>query len=412
MQRLFTRNFIFITIGQAASMFGTAILKFTISLYILDLTGSAAVFGTITAISSIPQIFLSPFGGVLADRLNKRKMMVVLDFSYGLIAVILGSILAFGHAITLLGVMIALLSVVSSFESPVVQSCIPLIQPKEQLVKANAVVNQINMLAGLLGPLLAGLLYGIVGYSNVKLIIYGSGVCFFLAAVLESFIHVPYQKPESTGQAIKTIMCDLTDGLRFMVKERPYIFKALLLNVAFILLVQPLITVGAPYMVKESLGLSSVLNGVSQSAMSVAGLLGGVVTGVIANRFRVRKLYVLFLSMGASMLPLGTAFLFRLPPLTIYFVLIVCFMAIFLAGSIVIIFLMSAIQKKVPETMLGRVMAIYMTLAHCALPIGTALYGMMYERLSGAIYLIIFVTALFVIFVGFLGKRTYYELDT
>jgi len=59
MQKLFTRNFIFLTIGQAVSMFGTAILKFTISLYILDLTGSAAIFGTVTAISSIPPIFLS-----------------------------------------------------------------------------------------------------------------------------------------------------------------------------------------------------------------------------------------------------------------------------------------------------------------------------------------------------------------
>jgi len=93
MQKLFSRNFIFITIGQAVSMFGTAILKFTISLYILDLTGSAAVFGTVTAISSIPPIFLSPLGGILVDRKNKRNMMVALDFSYDMIAVVLGSML-------------------------------------------------------------------------------------------------------------------------------------------------------------------------------------------------------------------------------------------------------------------------------------------------------------------------------
>ena len=122
MRKIFTRNFTFITIGQAVSMFGTAILKFTISLYILDITGSAAVFGTVTAISLIPQFFLSPLGGVLADRKNKRNMMVALDFSYGLIAILLGSILTMGHIVVLLAIMMVMLSTVSSFESTLIQS--------------------------------------------------------------------------------------------------------------------------------------------------------------------------------------------------------------------------------------------------------------------------------------------------
>lgn len=382
MQKLFTRNFIFIIIGQAVSMFGTAILKFTISLYILDLTGSAAIFGTVTAISSTPQIFLSPLGGVLADRKNKRNMMVTLDFTYGLIAVLLGSFLSTGHEIVFLGIMMVLISVVSSFESPVVQSSIPLIQPKDNLVKANAIVNQINMLAGLVGPLLAGMLYGIVGYSNVKFIIYGSGLCFFLAAILESFIWIPYQKPESNGNAIQAVKTDFMNGLRFIVKERPFVFKAILLNAVFILLIQPLITIGAPYMIKVSLELNSVLNGSSQATM------------------------------GVSMLPLGIAFLFRLPAIAVYFVLVICCVSIFLTASITGIFLMSAIQKKVPENMLGRVMSLYMTIANCALPIGMALYGFMYERLANTIYLIMFITALLIVLVGLAGKQTYYELDT
>lgn len=412
MQRLFTRNFIFIITGQAVSMFGTAILKFAVSLYILDLTGSAVVFGTVTAISSIPQIFLSPLGGVLADRKNKRNMMVILDFSYGLIAVVLGSFLTTGHAIAFLGIMMVLLSVISSFESPVVQSSIPLIQPKDNLVKANAVVNQINMLAGLVGPLLAGMLYGIVGYANVKFIIYGSGLCFFLAAILESFIRIPYQKPESKGNAIQAVKTDFMNGLRFVVKERPFVFKAILLNAVFILLIQPLITVGTPYMIQVSLELNSVLNGISQAAMGVAGLIGGFVAGMIANRFRVRKLYVLFISMGVSMLPLGIAFLFRLPAIAVYFILVICCVSIFLTASIAGIFLMSAIQKKVPANMLGRVMSLYMTIANCALPIGMVLYGFMYDRLANTIYLIMLITAFLIVLVGLAGKQTYYELDT
>jgi len=212
-------------------------------------------------------------------------------------------------------------------------------------VKANAVVNQINMLAGML--------YGIIGSSKVKFIIYGSGLCFFLAAILESFIRMPYQKPESTGNAMQIIKKDIADGVHFVVKERPFVFKAILLNTLFILLIQPLITVGAPYMIQVSLGLNCVLNAISQAAMGIAGLLGGFLTGIIANRFRVRKLYILFISMGVSMLPLGMAFLFGLSPVTVFYVLIICCVSIFLTASIAGIFLMSAIQKKVPENMLG-----------------------------------------------------------
>ena len=78
-EKTLNRNFIFLIIGQALSMFGTALLKFTLSLLILDLTSSATLFGTITAIGYLPPIFLSPIGGIIADRSNKRNLMIALD---------------------------------------------------------------------------------------------------------------------------------------------------------------------------------------------------------------------------------------------------------------------------------------------------------------------------------------------
>lgn len=71
---LFQRNFTIMILGQIISLFGNAILRFSLSLYVLDMTGSAAVFGTILALSMIPTIVLSPFGGVLADRLPSRGL--------------------------------------------------------------------------------------------------------------------------------------------------------------------------------------------------------------------------------------------------------------------------------------------------------------------------------------------------
>ena len=83
-QTLFTRNFILLILGQASSLFGNFILKLALSMYVLEETGSAAVFAGILSAAMVPTILLSPFGGILADRADKKKIMVVLDALTGL----------------------------------------------------------------------------------------------------------------------------------------------------------------------------------------------------------------------------------------------------------------------------------------------------------------------------------------
>ena len=78
---LFQRDFTLVVIGQIISLFGNAILRFALPLYLLRITGSPALFGIVTACSFAPMVVLSLVGGVLADRVNKRDIMVVLDFS-------------------------------------------------------------------------------------------------------------------------------------------------------------------------------------------------------------------------------------------------------------------------------------------------------------------------------------------
>ena len=79
-QKLFTKDFTLVVIGQIISLFGNATLRFALPLYLLNLTGSSALYGTVIACAFIPAILLSPVGGIIADRLNKRNIMVALDF--------------------------------------------------------------------------------------------------------------------------------------------------------------------------------------------------------------------------------------------------------------------------------------------------------------------------------------------
>lgn len=83
-QKLFTRNFIFLIAGQTSSLIGNYTLKFALSMYVLESTGSASVFAGLLSLSLLPTILLSPFGGILADRANRRNIMAALDALSGL----------------------------------------------------------------------------------------------------------------------------------------------------------------------------------------------------------------------------------------------------------------------------------------------------------------------------------------
>ncbi len=83
-QRLFTRNFTLLILGQVSSLFGNITLRFALSMHVLEVTGSATLFATLLAIATVPTIVLSPFGGILADRANRRNIMVALDLLSGL----------------------------------------------------------------------------------------------------------------------------------------------------------------------------------------------------------------------------------------------------------------------------------------------------------------------------------------
>ncbi|MGL6199230.1 MAG: MFS transporter [Lachnospiraceae bacterium] len=403
---VFNSNFILLILGQTFSLFGTVVLRFTISLLILDLTGSAALFGAVTAISYLPPIFLSPFGGILADRVNKRSLMVGMDCLYAIAAVLLALSLSAVHVLVPITVVMIALSVVSSFETPVVQSSIPLIQNRDTLIQSNAVVNQVNMVSNLLGPLAAGALYAI----GARIIFFGCAVLFLAASLLEVFIKIPKTQQQEAKNVIHAIKQDLLDGVHFITKEKPYVCNAILLNAAFVLLIQPLITIGVPFIIRVVLDLSSILNGTSQAAMGAAGLAGGLMAGFIAPKFKTSNIYRLFWIIGVSMACFGISFLFNIPPIASYAILVICGVVIFMSASIAGIYIMSAIQKNVPDNMLGRVMSFYGALLSAALPIGLLIYGYLYERFVNHLQVVMGITGAFIFLIGHIGKTTYRHL--
>ena len=162
-KKLFTRNFTFLILGQATSLFGNFTLKFALSMYVLEQTGSASVFAGLLTAAMLPTILLSPFGGILADRANRRNIMVALDALSGLSVLAASFALSFGHDIFVIGALLVILSVLGAFESPTVQACVPQMLSSDNLLKGNAMVNQVAAIASLVTPFLGSVFYTAFG---------------------------------------------------------------------------------------------------------------------------------------------------------------------------------------------------------------------------------------------------------
>ncbi len=172
------KNFIIIVIGQIISLFGNAIQRFSMSLYLLEFTGSTATFANILAISTIPYILFAPIAGMLSDNVNRKKIMVYLDLFCSILIGGYAFVVFSGndHKLIVAAVMF-MLSICYTLYGPAVTASIPQVVDEEKLTSANGIISQVGSVVNFLGPILAGILYGIVG---IKLIVIINAISFLL----------------------------------------------------------------------------------------------------------------------------------------------------------------------------------------------------------------------------------------
>ena len=145
-QKLFSKNFTLVVVGQIISLFGNAAIRFALPLYLLNLTGSSALYGTVTACAFIPAILLSPIGGIIADRVNKRNIMVILDFFTAAVIIVSSVFMKGGNLIFLLTVTLMILYGIAGAYQPSVQASIPALTNQSNFMAANSIINTISSL--------------------------------------------------------------------------------------------------------------------------------------------------------------------------------------------------------------------------------------------------------------------------
>lgn len=380
------KDFTLVVVGQIVSLFGNAILRFSLPLYLLKETGSSTLFGIVTACSFLPMIVLSLLGGVLADRLNKRNIMVCLDFLTAGVITVFSWLLGIIPIIPLFITVLMLLYGISGTYQPAVQASIPALVPKEKILSANAIVNQIGALANFIGPIIGGMLYGAFG---IVIILKVSVLCFVLSAVMEIFIQIPFQKQPTQDKVLQIAAGDLRDSIRFLRMEKPLFVQICIVIAGLNLFLSPMLTIGIPVIVVDKLHLTDGLLGLTQGMLAVGGILGGLLTVLLDKKLTPQTAYVpLFLCTACSCL-MGFGMAIDQSPMIKYVILSVMGPSVTIFTTMFSIQMLAVVQAETPQHLIGKVVACIMTFIMCVQPIGQLLYGFLFECLPSQPVIII-----------------------
>lgn len=373
------KNFKIILIGQIISLFGNAIQRFSMSLYLLELTGSAKIFSTILAISTIPYVLFAPLAGFLSDNFSRKKIMVYLDLFCSFIIGIY-SIFIFNNIDNsiVVGVLMFILSICYTLYGPAVTSSIPQVVDKEELASANSIVNQVGSIVNLVGPVLAGILYGVLG---IKFIVIINSISFLLSAILEMFIDMPEIKiKEKVKNPLLNSVREMKNSFIYLKNEKRIILGVIASYALFNIFIVPIFSIIAPFYINVHLGMSSDIYGIFEGISVLGMILAGIMINLNPKAFPMKKIHLTLYPIFISMIIL--TFTDFLPVERYYLVGIFA-----LAGMIIMMSLglsniisLTFIQKEVREDMIGRVSAFSTAIATISVMPGQIIFGNIIEK--------------------------------
>ncbi len=412
-RKLFSKDFTLVVIGQIISLFGNATIRFALPLYLLNLTGSSALYGTVTACAFIPAILLSPIGGIVADRVNKRNIMVILDFFTAAVILAFSLLMNEVNLILLLTVTLSFLYGIAGAYQPSVQASIPALTNQDNFMAANSIINTISSFASLIGPVLGGVLYSAYG---LKPVLWVCMVCFIMSAVMEIFIKIPFEKQTLGGGILKTARADFTESIRFIRKEKPVIGKAVFVICGMNLFLAAMIIVALPYLVTEVLNLDASqanrLYGFAEGALAAGGLAGGIGAGIFANKLAIYKSGNLVIACAICVFPISVSLILFSSAIINYIVITVCCFAIMVCSTIFTVQMLSFVQTETPQNLIGKVIAVILTVSMCAQPLGNAFYGVLFEICTGFEYAVVFFSGAMSLMIAIRTKNLFKKFST
>lgn len=273
-------KFRLILFGLLFSRIGTNIYTLALPWIAYNLSGSSVIMGTVFAVEMLPFVLLLPFGGVLIDRIDRKKLMIFADLIRAIIVLSIPVIFWMDILVTPMVYIVAFLaSTLSFFIDVPLQAIIPQIVPKEILTKANARIQLIENLSRTVGPLLGGALIGLVGVYNSLLI-----NCFLYLMLIICLILIGQIPQNNEGQTAEKIWDDIKKGFLYLWNRwdlRVIACISILSNFGIALVMSTLV-----YYLRDILNVNATYTGVVFASIGICGMLGSLMVEPLINKFK------------------------------------------------------------------------------------------------------------------------------
>jgi MFS family permease len=345
--------------GQAISLVGTWMQMTAQSWLVLTLTHSATALGFVVALQTLPVLVLGPYGGVIADRVDKRRLMLILQCAMGVQALVLGLLTVLGTVeVWEIGGLAVLLGLNNAFENPARQTFVLEMVGPENLRNAVTLNSVLANVARAVGPAIAGILIATVG----------DGVCFLVnaasfIAVVTSLVRLDRSAltpstpaPRAKGQ--------LRQGLRYVARTPELGVPLLMMGLAGMLAYE--FQVSLPVMARQALHSGAAGFGFMTAAMGIGAVAGGL---VVAARGHVGLRPLIAAAGGFGIALLFAALAPNLPMELV---------ALALVGWASVTFMSTGnatLQLGADPSMRGRVMSLWFVAFQGSTPIGGPVIG-------------------------------------
>ncbi len=218
------KTFLTIWIGQLVSMLGSGLTSFALGVWIFDQTGKATPFALTILFGNLPRILLLPVAGSLADRWNRRWVMILSDVGNALVTISVFALLLFGSLqFWHVYLIVTLGSIFSAFQEPAYMASVTMLVPKKDLSRANGMIQMTQALEMVITPVIAGILFVAMGLSGILMIDF---VTFLVAVGTLLMVRIPQPELIEQGDKKSSVWEDTKFGWNYL-KARPGLFGLL-----------------------------------------------------------------------------------------------------------------------------------------------------------------------------------------
>lgn len=363
--------------GQTTSLFGSMIVQYAVMWYITLETGSGLALALFALAAFGPQGIVSIFGGTLADRVNRRVLVMTTDAVIALTTLALALIMMSGVTeLWILLLAVGVRSVGAGFQTPAVAAMIPQITPPDQLLRVNGLFGTIQSAMALIAPATAAAIYALWGivptfFVDVATATIGIG--------LLALVRVP-SLDRMTDEGHGSYRADLVEGIRFIWANGVVRWLLLVFAIIFLLTVAPSFL--TPLLIARSFGDEPWMLAALEIAFGLGMLVGGTLIATVLSK-RSRLGLILTSTFGFALLTIAMGLA---PNLWAFYALMAAF------GILVPWFsapFMTLIQETVTPDMHGRVFSYVTIVMALATPIGMTLFGPLADVLSVQALLVI-----------------------